>query len=640
MAEVTAEPPVPVTTEASPPATLLIAADTVGSGTAQAQALQRTLESALAQSLQSTQVLLLLPEGAPAPQLPEPGQAPQLQVVPCPAGNPAAAWNLGLERSAGEYVAFLTPGAVVDEDYLIHLLAQALIEDAEMCHGEYVLELPGGDGPCTDTASLARGDDSPLPCLGVLWTTLWRRSFLTDLQLRFEEEFAGGCELVFQVRALLSCRHWALCEGRVGCAAALAQPQLTPGELTCRLAACRAVGRLLLEARAQLPQRALARALAWLTAEVRRHPDCGDTATALAGQCPPELQEALAQEAAAQTEARAVLSVPQDPPAASLDVIGSHWRGQVSVRKVQARLREQILTRIDPAHDDVYMLLMHQGDAYTMLCFMEAMIRRHASRNPVVAVWTDKHAQLAAMVRPDLPLVLLSGPPMVAARYFEELIAASQIRVGPFRIFLCSSLYVLHQCIDTPAVRRHDGQVVPMMRSYEQYMGCRLSDCAPPRLCLPSEARTEALREAGRHGLDVRRFVMLCPETLSYQGPGLIFWKALAMALRARGCGVYVNAVSSQTWPREAGCTFALSFAGACALGFLARRIIAARSGMLELLVQSGVAMDVLYVSDFLRRRMTLSCYPYADPRQLREYDLSQLGDMGCLKKLLAQPMP
>ena len=640
MAEATAEPPVPVTTEASPPATLLIAADAAASGTA-AQALQQTLESALAQSLPGTQVLLLLPEGTPAPQLPEDGAAAErLLVVACPAGSLAAAWNLGLERSAGEYVAFLKPGAVVDKDYLIHLLAQALIEDAEMCHGEYALEVPGGEGPCTGTATLARGDDSPLPCLGVLWTTLWRRSFLEERQLRFEEDFSGGCALVFQVRALLSCRHWALCEGRVGRAAALPQPQLTPQELACRLSACRKAAQLLLEARAQLPQRALVHALAWLLAEVGRYPDGGDTAAALTGQCPPELQQELQQEAAAQTEARAVLSVPQDPSAASLDAIERHWSEHVSVRVMQAMLKEQILSRIDPAHDDVYMLLMHQGDAYTMLCFMEAMIRRHASRNPVLAVWSFKLVQLAGMVRPDLPLVHLSVPSLLAAKYFEELIAASQIRVGPFRIFLCSSLYVLHQCIDTRASRCHGGQPVPMIRSYEQYMGCRLSDCAVPRLRLPSEAEAEALREAARHGLDVRRFVMLCPETLSYQGPGLIFWKILAMSLRARGYGVYVNAVSSQVWPREAGCTFALSFAGACALGFRARRIIAARSGMLELLVQSEAVMDVLYVGTFLCQRMTLSCYPYANRRLLREYDLSQLGDMGCLKAILARPMP
>ena len=640
-------PRTPAQSRLQPAVSLLIAADAAASGAAAEEALQQTLGSALAQRLQPTQVLLLLPEGTPAPQLPQDGAAAErLQVVACPAGSPAAAWNLGLARSAGEYVAFIAPGALLDVDYAWHLYAQALLEDAELCHGEYVLDVPGGAEVCSETAPLARSDDSPLPCLGVLWTTLWRRSFLEELQLRFEEGFSGGCALVFQTRALLSCRRWALCEDQVGRPAPLPQPQLTAQELGLRLSACRKAARLLLEGRERLPQRALVRALAWLVAEADVHlawqaaaaqaAACHEAAAALAGQCPPQLRQALQAEAAAQSEARVALSAPlyrafertvDDPP--------PPWTPP-QARAVGAGMREQILRCIDPGHDDVYLLLLHLGDAYTWLCYMGTLLRRHGSRNAVLAVWSRQHEELAAMTRPDLPRVLLPGGTQAVA-YCERLIGLPQVRVGPFRIFMCPNFHVVHRRLDLPQRRAGFSH---KLDNFAAYFGCRAQDCDLPCLRLLPAAVAEAEREAGRHGLDLQRFVMLCPEANSCAGPGWPFWKKLAEAMRARGCGVYVNATRPGTWPPEAGHTFALSFAGACALAFRARRIIILRCGMSEVLAQSGADMDVLHVNSFFRYYLSLSRYPHVNAGTLREYDLSQLGEERCLQLLLERPMP
>lgn len=310
----------------------------------------------------------------------------------------------------------------------------------------------------------------------------------------------------------------------------------------------------------------------------------------------------------------------------------------VAIRALQARLKKEILDRIDPSHDDVYMLLLHTGDAYAMLCFMEAMIRRHKSRNPVVAVWSHKHEQLAAMVCPGLPRVHLSGP-LPAAQYFERLIRASQIRVGPFRVFLCPNYHVLHQRIDNPIYRR----LYPHMHAlqqYERHLGLKLDQINVPRLRLLPEAEAEALREAQRHGLDVRRFVMLIPEAYSRKSPPWTFWKVLAMAMRARGYDVYVNALFSQSWPAEAGQTFALSLGAAYALAWRAKRIIALRSGMLEPLVQSGVPMDVIYSDAYFYRYSCLRLFPHAKMEHVLEYDIYTLGNMGCLNALLKRPMP
>ena len=273
-----------------------------------AEGLHQTLENALAQRTASTQVLLVIPADCSSSWQPRDGVVPtQLQVVHCPQAGRAAALNLGLEHCTGDAVAFLDERCVPDEDFASRLYAQLLIEDAELCHGEYAVsaacgadkDAPGPwDAACTDTAAIARSDGSPLACLGVLWSTLWKRSFIEEQQLRFDETFAGSCDLMFQMQALLSCRRWALCEEQVARAADLAQPELSEAERGHRLAACRTVAQLLCSAAGDIPERSLVRALAYLAleADVRLHSH--EDAEALAEMCPTQLKAALMAEQA------------------------------------------------------------------------------------------------------------------------------------------------------------------------------------------------------------------------------------------------------------------------------------------------------------------------------------------------------
>ena len=239
------------------------------------------------------------------------------------------------------------------------------------------------------------------------------------------------------------------------------------------------------------------------------------------------------------------------------------------------------------------------------------------------------------MTRPDLPRVLLPGGAEAIA-YCERLLGTPQVRVGPFRIFMCPNYHVLLQRINYPARRRGDGH---KLQHYARYLGCATSDIDVPRLRLLPVAEAEALGEARRHQLEVDNFVMLCPESYSARGPGRPFWQRLAQALRARGCDVYVNATRPDTWPREAGHTFELGVAAVCALAGRARRIIALRSGLTELLAQSGVPLDVLYGS-LPRPAHSLFLFPHVAAGQLREYDLRELGAERCLQLLLERPLP
>ena len=633
----------PAPAQPSPPAVSLLLAAHDATDTD----LQCTLHAVLAQNLYDCEILLLLPPGRSGGDLGLTGALPaRLQVLTCPAPGLAAAWNLGLQHAAGEYLAFLSTDCMLHHCYALQLYTLALFEGADLCHGEYALPTTPYR-VCSCYGALTAGAGSALLCLGPLWTFLFARRFVEERQLRFNEDCAGAAGTVFLVQALLECRVMAPCEAVVGLHAGGAAAALPPGELEQSLAGLRAAAELICARLGTQPAAALAYALAWLLrmpllqlAE-RAGPGRADACRALAAQlqavCPPPLRKLLDQQLDCWNEARAA----HRPPWYRLDFKFEFYSRLIAggkLKQVHRRMLEELQAQAGDDCDDVYLLLMHLGDAYAVLCFLSVLIRTHASRRPVIAVCSPGMAELVAMTRPQLPVIVL--PPELKT-VFENL-AVQQLHLGRWRILVYYNVYIFNVHMLRPMFVSGDVRRETKLQCYARRYGCRVSDIDIPPLCLPEAARERALEVARRHHLATERLVMLFPETYT---PAELpvwedFWLPLMRQLLERGCSLYVNFTRQpeHALPEEA-CRFELSVAEVCALAFEARRIIAQRSGLIELLAQGPAMLDVIYTSQPLAHH-TLMQYPHVSTKQLREYELPQLGVQRCLELLLERPMP
>lgn len=612
---------------------------------AAASDLRTAVNSALSQTLSDVEVLVIIPQSVSC-TLPEIEPASRCRVMRCPQPGRAAALNMGMDLAAGEYLAFLGEDSIADANFALWLYTQALFEGAELCHGEYApAHAAQAAEVCTDLAMMSRRLGSALPCLGPLDTTLFARSLITRLGLRFEEQYGCGAELVFFAQALLHCRHAALCDARVS--RHLSRPLTALGNAQSdRLcAAYRQTAALLCSRQGQLPAPALAHALAFLITDLREHlaccayaPDaarqCQSLDDELQSGCPDVLRSLLTEQIRHLAADRSALRAPHYRADDQPDPHPPPRLSCMQLRSIHSQVLHECLSRIGHGHDDIYLLLKHIGDAYAVLCFITALIRAHGSRRPVVAVCSAQLYELAVMTRPELHVARIY-PPQLAA-FFECCMTAPEIRLGPWRLIMYRNNHGHFQRLAFPVLRQGLTSL-PKLEVHARYLGCRMDDIDIPPLRLLPEAVASALDKVRRSGLNMERFALLCPE--SYSADLLNwgeFWMPLIAGLRAQGYDIYVNLTRLPPGCRSDGLYgFTLGLAEICALAWRAGRIIALRSGLTELLAQSPVPLDVIYTIP--QSHNTLRHFPHVNMKQLREYDAQALGAQKCLELVLAR---
>lgn len=180
--------------------------------------LQRTLESALRQTLPHTEIIVVddgSTDGTDAVCDAYAARHPRhLRVVHQANRGVSAARNRGLELARGEYVAFLDGDDYLADDFCELLYRAARASRAEICRASTVRCYPNGvthdDNRMNDAIAALK---SPLFFLYYMFSALYQRRFLEAHGLRFEEDIVLCEDNLFVNQAVLSCRRLAL-EGR------------------------------------------------------------------------------------------------------------------------------------------------------------------------------------------------------------------------------------------------------------------------------------------------------------------------------------------------------------------------------------------------------------------------------------------
>ena len=177
--------------------------------------LQRALESALRQTLQGLEIIVV-DDGSTdgTSQLCDAFQArcPQrLRVVHQVNRGVSAARNRGLELAGGEYVAFLDGDDYLADDFCERLYCKACTEQAEICRGVAWRCYPNGERH-VDNVMREAFDlfGSRLFFLYYMFSAIYQKSFLDAHGIRFEEGIVLCEDNLFVNQAVLSCRHLAL----------------------------------------------------------------------------------------------------------------------------------------------------------------------------------------------------------------------------------------------------------------------------------------------------------------------------------------------------------------------------------------------------------------------------------------------
>lgn len=184
-----------------------------------ADCLERTVQSVLAQSLRSLELILVddgSDDGSQALCDAFAARDGRVRVIHQANAGVSAATNRGLDAARGEYVAFVDHDDYISVNFCERLYALAAAQQADISKGTSVRI--HADGACELDAWMNRAiheHESYLYFFGEWWTAIYRRALIEEHHLRLREDLILAHDLLFQLQAVLACRSLVTCEDAV-----------------------------------------------------------------------------------------------------------------------------------------------------------------------------------------------------------------------------------------------------------------------------------------------------------------------------------------------------------------------------------------------------------------------------------------
>lgn len=247
-------------------------------------------------------------------------------------------------------------------------------------------------------------------------------------------------------------------------------------------------------------------------------------------------------------------------------------------------------------HDHIYVLRANAGEIYLVLVYiLDFLIKRNQSKNPLLLASKKYHMDMIKMICPDINCVYVDK--------FETKIVLDEFDAGRYKITMLFQMMHFKQ-IEFDMLQNGCDSLHYFDAILKRFHMNR-EDVGFRKIIIEEEPEKTMLEKVGMIGLDINNFVFIAPEAQSCEMCPDGFWRGVVDKLKLDGVDVYVNlAKNSDMMALFDGCkTCDLSFQEAFALARLSKKIIALRSGFVEMLLQAGVEMEVIYTG-FKKRQL------------------------------------
>lgn len=123
----------------------------------------------------------------------------------------SSARNSGLNNASGEYVAFVDNDDEIDLNFLEKLYNNAHLNNADISKGEaHIIQLSGKDF-YSKTNKQIKENDSILFFAYFWWSAIFKRELIEKNNIRFDEKYILGGDVLFLNEVILNSKSYALC---------------------------------------------------------------------------------------------------------------------------------------------------------------------------------------------------------------------------------------------------------------------------------------------------------------------------------------------------------------------------------------------------------------------------------------------
>ena len=316
--------------------------------------------------------------------------------------------------------------------------------------------------------------------------------------------------------------------------------------------------------------------------------------------------------------------------------------------------KKECIDSLDKKYDDVYVLLRHIGDAYGCLIFIHELIKKNNSKQPLIMVFSSQFNDLVKMTCPDIPCVFINSKKPFTKRLFTRF-SKEFFEFCGIRFYPLTNSWILGTKLGRGFQKAID-ESQHRLYAYSYFFDIKLENCSIERAKVLPDAESSMIYKCRQNSFNLEKFVFLAAETFS-GGAVLLpleFWRNLIKEFNKKGYDVYVNTVAKRQEGKQFyhyGIipdydigepsnykSFYLTLAECFALASKAKKIVAIRSGLTELLSQCDSETYILYTGDIAKKAQafnTLSKYPCTNKVKLHEFVMTEVSIYDCIKNIV-----
>ncbi|MDR1124128.1 MAG: hypothetical protein LBL61_06035 [Elusimicrobiota bacterium] len=236
------------------------------------------------------------------------------------------------------------------------------------------------------------------------------------------------------------------------------------------------------------------------------------------------------------------------------------------------------LAKTARGYDDIFILNSNIGEAFCILFYLSRALSAKAGKRKVLfCVTRESLLSIAGMFAGNIPCVYI--------RKIEYSVPDFCWTLGGKNFYMFPAEYFLE--VENKA---RAGAGAHYFTEVLNLFGVNKAEVKPQEIIVPQSIKRSALAKAAKMGLNNNNFIFISPYANSCALLPREFWLKLGAKLKKKGYDVFENS-------EENGFTLAEAFA----LALMSQAVIGLRSGLMEILTQTAVPMQVIY-TDFRQR--------------------------------------
>lgn len=258
---------------------------------------------------------------------------------------------------------------------------------------------------------------------------------------------------------------------------------------------------------------------------------------------------------------------------------------KISLEKI---FKDKFIKYFDKKYDDIYLLNANGGEIYLFLTYViDAVLKKNNSKSPLIVTNREYHKDLVKIICPEIPCLVIKN--------FRCNIQKKSFKIDNFN-FTVVFPHTYFQQVEFDIKNNPD--TAHYFKSILKYFNVSNDELSYRKIQIPKQDEESALSKAKKENLNLDNFIFLAPEAQSCELIEEKFWIDLIKDYQSKGFDIFVNLKDNMVKLENISFkTFPLTFPEAFALAKKAKKIITLRSGINELLLQTGVEMEVYYTN-------------------------------------------